>query len=818
MVEVGVQLGGKEVGSCRFSGIPGFRHPLFVPFALFVPRGSPEAIGPAFPLESDGAMFSITLDRPLIRLIPKSFLKEGGASARWILPRSQSEAGQNGFSLDLPFPDQDLKGAFSVRGEQGKSLHLSGSLEALESKVRFDFHSRDLLKPGQGELCVDHRGGRLRLGLEGTSREDLDFSGVLSIFEMRDPAAILRWCRRVDNRGAGPAGWIDFFRVVVSWAGLAARASGSPDIAVAAGFAPRLLESAVLRTPTPLSEEISTVLVKMAQALFETKMHLQRAAPVPPPPPVEMEKDEAVYEMVKKPPAPPRRYFATRLEGGPETAEPAPRLLVGKEYRCVFGLRAEPDPTGGQAAEIPADALARMLARQPQVLVVGEGLEIRDGFKPLRVNPTDYTSGEEAAFFRASRPGPCLLRLLLMLDGNTIQALEFLFEAVLSLGVIPEGEPIITVCVFPGLEEQQRLRKQKLHISVGRNGETLLLNFIWGTKNTVILPLTTQNRTDLENKKKGFLDKFANSMGHKKSVSLTKKDCTEFLAELQALGEDIFRAFFVLPGGRDLADTGQEMRELLIETQPAAIQIDPGQEHLPWMFLSDGSGALGLRHEIEYIPSGRFGLSPLDLTQKPLNLVCGLASVFQSIQLEDGRNVLEVQREALARLPTDRFRVKLAEDERGWLEALSHPTDLIYAYCHGATGQGNPCLWMTQPALAIRGSDIDNKDSGIDWSRHPLVILAACTSGAVDPFRAVGLVNSFMTKGARGLLGLEGEVPSVFAALFMKEFFEEFFLKGGEQLGDVLFDLRQRFLRDRNNPWGILLQQFCRSEMTVSQT
>ena len=141
----------------------------------------------------------------------------------------------------------------------------------------------------------------------------------------------------------------------------------------------------------------------------------------------------------------------------------------------------------------------------------------------------------------------------------------------------------------------------------------------------------------------------------------------------------------------------------------------------------------------------------LDLTRQPLHLVCGLAPVFESQKLEDGRSVPEPQIEALGRLSRNRFEVSLAGDEAQWLQELRVPGDVIYAYCHGSSGNGNPCLWMTQRGKAISGSTIDSS-ADTNWSRNPLVILAACTSGAIDPFRAMGLANSFMARGARGYI------------------------------------------------------------------
>lgn len=560
-----------------------------------------------------------------------------------------------------------------------------------------------------------------------------------------------------------------------------------------------LAEVALAAEGTPLPAAAGR---DLGRAIFASEV-----AP-PPPPAIGTTGERGTLEA-----KPPQRYFATRIEGGPEAAGTSPQLLVGKRYDCVFGVKAEADPRG-IAAAIPPEDLAKMRDREVQVLAGGEGLEIRNSCVPLKIHQ-DYTSAEAAVNFNAVKPGPCNLQLYLLLDRNVVRTIRYEFLAVKDPGRILDAPPAGQGCDWPTPEECHRLRRQELHIWVSGGLEELMLHFVWGAANTEPLPLKEAVRRDLEGKKQRFLSKYARSMPHTATAQLRPDAAKEFLEDLKALGEEIFRTLFILPARHGLRETGEEMRQLLRHARPAPIQICPGLEHLPWMFLSDGEGALGLRHGVEYILDGTLGLAPdLDLTRKPLRLVCGLAPVFESQKLEDGRSVLEPQREALGRLSGDRFEVRLAGDEEHWLQELRDPADVIYAYCHGSSGNGDPCLWMTARGKAIYSSTIDSSPD-IDWSRNPLVILAACTSGAIDPFRAMGLANSFMTRGARGYIAAEGQVPATFASLFMKDFFEEFFVKRGKPVGEVLFGLRERFLEEMNNPWGILFTQFCRSEITV---
>ena len=489
---------------------------------------------------------------------------------------------------------------------------------------------------------------------------------------------------------------------------------------------------------------------------------------------------------------PPKRYFTSHLEGGPEAAGSNPQLIIGKSYKCVFGLKAEPDPKG-VAEEILSNDLAKMRNREAQVLAVGTGVEIRNGCLTLKISQ-DCTSAESAVSFKPVQLGLCNLKLMLLLDRNLVRTIRYDFLAVRHPAAIFDAPFEQKEFDWPTPEECHNLRKQELHIMVSGGLEELVLHFVWGAASAETLPLKLAVRRDLEIRKQKFLSTYARSMAHTATTQLKPKASKDFLADLKELGEDIFRTLFILPARSGLQKAGEDMRLLLRSAYPAPIQIFPGQQHLPWMFLSDGEGALGLRHGVEYILPGTLGLGVnLDLTRNPLRLVCGLAPVFESEKLEDGRSVLEPLRQSLTNLNSDRIEVHLSEDETQWLQDLRSPADVITAYCHGTAGNGSQCLWMTQRAKAIPASMIDSNPE-IDWSHNPLVILAACSSGAIDPFRAIGLANSFMSRGSRGYIAADGELPTNFASLFMECFFDEFFKKGGKPLGTVLCDLRRQFL------------------------
>jgi sulfate adenylyltransferase len=509
----------------------------------------------------------------------------------------------------------------------------------------------------------------------------------------------------------------------------------------------------------------------------------------------------------------PKRYFASRIEGGPEVSGKHPKLLLGKRYNCVFGINSEAY-TNGFSLEISPEVLVKMRDRDLQVMVVGHNVEIRNSCIPLQIHQ-NFTSAEAAVNFNAIEPGPCNLQLRLLLDCNFVSNIKYDFVAVQHIGSIANAPPAEQKIDLGPVEYFDLFRKNEMNILVNRLGSKLELNVAWLNSKNEKLTFLDQTRIDVNTAIREFLSSYNNKKDYIVPVKLVEKNKKEFMAELKRVGDIIFNRLFIQGGTPKL---GKEIRNILRSNCPVPIQIQTSDEYLPWMFISDGVGALGLRHSVEHVlVSDGLRDAPLEFTKKPIRMVCGMAPVLKSEKLEDGRSVIEIQEEAKMMLTGDRFDVSFVYDEEQWLQELSSPADVIYAYCHGGMGIGSipdPYIWMTSKGKKITGTTIANSET-IDWSNSPLVILAACTSGAIDPFRAVAMSKNFLAKGIRGYIATEGKVPTTFASLFMKKLIEEFFVEGGKQLGDVLFGLRNLFLSEMNNPWGILLTQFCPSELTV---
>ncbi len=94
----------------------------------------------------------------------------------------------------------------------------------------------------------------------------------------------------------------------------------------------------------------------------------------------------------------------------------------------------------------------------------------------------------------------------------------------------------------------------------------------------------------------------------------------------------------------------------------------------------------------------------------------------------------------------------------------------------------------------------------------PLVFLNMCESAQVFPSISGGLIDVFLEKGARGVIGTEIPMLPQFADLFSRKFFDALFYTEHDDgspvsVGRALLDLRREFL-DVGNPLGFAYTLF----------
>jgi hypothetical protein len=99
--------------------------------------------------------------------------------------------------------------------------------------------------------------------------------------------------------------------------------------------------------------------------------------------------------------------------------------------------------------------------------------------------------------------------------------------------------------------------------------------------------------------------------------------------------------------------------------------------------------------------------------------------------------------------------------------------------------------------------------AGMNLSRtHPLVFLNMCESAQVFPVLKGGLIDAFLEKGARAVIGTEIPMIAPFADLMSREFFDALlFAEKPAAAGEILYRLRRKHL-DNGNPLGFAYTLF----------
>lgn len=318
------------------------------------------------------------------------------------------------------------------------------------------------------------------------------------------------------------------------------------------------------------------------------------------------------------------------------------------------------------------------------------------------------------------------------------------------------------------------------------------------------------------------------------------------LRRLAELGNLLFEKLFFSPGSN-----GQELGMLLRDySRQHRLHIEIVAERFifPWALLYDqtyddgdavdASAFWGFRHIIEYTPefsaSTPINIDPVIAVPQTLDLafVCNtnidteLASLNERFDLASRNQALPpVVARQRAFLPTlEGVSVReypTVADLIGLLNGTSS-AQLLYFYCHAISRLPN------EPGGGVDGSKFVLSDGEVTLEKlltragtsrgtmpqAPLVFLNACESAELSPLLYDGLVPYLINKGARGVLGTEVETPAAFAAEFASLFLPRF-VSGAVTLGELLLELRQRYLTEKNNVLGLLYALYSSSEVQV---
>ena len=271
----------------------------------------------------------------------------------------------------------------------------------------------------------------------------------------------------------------------------------------------------------------------------------------------------------------------------------------------------------------------------------------------------------------------------------------------------------------------------------------------------------------------------------------------------------------------------------LSEKQQLKIQIVSQQFLLPWglLYLAprfdpdqiEPERFLGFKHIIEHLPL-QPSMQVLDsiINSKP-KLTVSL-NLDREIDRDTGHKLTEEQLDYWGKQAQQwSADVLVRETAASVVEALAdaeNADQLIYFYCHAAAKDLNEVGGPDASCFKFPGGALTLKDLKLraptrtPLTGAPLVFINACESAEMSPLFYDGFVPYFMSKGARGVVGTECEIPALFARQWATSFFDRFL--SGRPLGEIFLELRREFLFKHNNPLGLLYAVYCDGDTRIS--
>ena len=300
------------------------------------------------------------------------------------------------------------------------------------------------------------------------------------------------------------------------------------------------------------------------------------------------------------------------------------------------------------------------------------------------------------------------------------------------------------------------------------------------------------------------------------------------LKDLARAGRKLFQQIFRPPadGYEEMCEIGAGL-EKLVDIPDLWVRITTEDFYAPWnlMYLGDfrrnpsSEKFWGFQHLIEHDPAKRvmpprvFG-PKLDVA---LHFDAGIDRQFPDIACNARVQSL------LGGYETIGISQRHTKDE--FLEKLGGGADeeLFYFCCHATAGGdaapsfGNPRLMLTdlRPTEQqeqnpsgrdfIEPDDIDVYLDNRKWPARPIVFMNCCEVAKMSSIFYRGFASKFLNHHASAVIGPNIEIPAVFARDFATQFFDRFFEGGTDRsIGSVLHELRREFLRDHDNPLGLV--------------
>jgi CHAT domain len=533
---------------------------------------------------------------------------------------------------------------------------------------------------------------------------------------------------------------------------------------------------------------------------------------------------------------PDQRYFLAELED-----RPAVPLKKAELYTIAFSVGL---PSAGVigAEPFPDDVLA-VAAEDVDVFDLTVQLDSDDfeifgeRTRPLRIPRTGRSLGKARFDIAPRRNGHCRLLASVHYRGNFVQQMELAIPVggrhKVPVEVSTRGRPPDSVASL----EPRSISIVLEPASTGGFSCTALGSVVGRT----ILPIRdTELAAAVESARAAMMSViqsvYAGELVFQTGIDIPDEARDSALRILARAGSRLFQRLFLHPtAGADATRIGEWLRGYALDPGlRLTVQIVADRAPLPWamLYLGDASeGAeldwnnfLGMRHIVEQLPlQASLGTRDNEIASEP-NLAVSV-NVNTSIDASMGITLVAEHQKYWTDTATTRTGLKLVSrlTKSEVMRALANGRtgdQVVYFYCHAtAGGQDNRSpdaaaiiMGKNDPAT-LADLHIDAPTT-VQLAGNPLVFINACESADLSPLFYDGFVPYFMAKGARGVIGTECKIPVLFAIQWADAFFEQFL--DGAAVGETVLKLRRDFVREHNNPLGLIYAVHCDADTRIA--
>jgi hypothetical protein len=299
------------------------------------------------------------------------------------------------------------------------------------------------------------------------------------------------------------------------------------------------------------------------------------------------------------------------------------------------------------------------------------------------------------------------------------------------------------------------------------------------------------------------------------------KALTEQIRPLAVAGRDAFNSIFK---HRDLA----VIRDLLTRNRKVNIQIVTEGFFLPWELLYSAVLDKSLDYKnfwgMNYIISRVIAYGDHPGTRVSPEMIVASRPRVGLLFNSDLEHVVTHERPYFKRL-ADQHKILLDElgplyldhkpqGMREFQEFWQRRFHVVHFACHAFYEDQSPRLSYV---LLTRDFPITLQEMdayGMTIDSYPLVVMNACETGNLNPLYTSHFAASFLESGARGVVATDCAVSDAFAAEFAGELYAR--LLAGKPLGESLLAVRQHFLKNRNDPSGLLYSMYASPSIRLS--